>query len=278
MTGNLDSVYVASESALSTYFNLHLSLTRLRLLARPSSFALTRDLSQPDDEVAPPRVLVVGERGAGKSSLVKMLVNWRNRGERALCGTARAPSGVTVVNLDPSEGQWTLPGTVGLASTSAVLPTTSPAAPMGTSFSSGPPVPFPPPTASTSSSAADAAAPPPYHPPVNVDAYAPLVDPLVWFAGHLSSATNAPHFDLVMHSVAEAAKRKCDAAGVEGWKAGWIVDTPGEWAEKRGGGWERIKAAVRAFESASLSPSSPPLPVAADAVRERTYEQERPAD
>ncbi|GAA5921075.1 hypothetical protein JCM3775_004080 [Rhodotorula graminis] len=242
---NLDSVYVASESALSTYFNLHLSLSRLRLLARPSSFEVTRDLSQPDDEVAPPRVLIVGERGAGKSSLLKMLVNWRNRGERALCGTGRAPSGITVVNLDTSEGQWTLPGTIGLASTSAALPTTSPAAPMGTSFSSGPPVPFPPPASSTSSSAD---APPPYHPPVNVDAYAPLVDPLVFFAGHLSSTTNLPHFELLMQSVADAAKRKVDAAGVESWKAGLLVDSPGEWAEKRGGGWERIKAAVRAFE------------------------------
>ncbi|BGP42808.1 Cleavage polyadenylation factor subunit clp1 [Rhodotorula kratochvilovae] len=242
---NLDSVYVASESALPTYFNLHLALSRLRLLARPSSFALTRDLSQPDDEVAPPRVLVVGERGAGKSTLVKMLTNWRNRAERAVCGAARAPSGITLVNLDPSEGQWTMPGTIGLASTSALLPTTTPAAPLGTSFSSGPPVPFPAPSASTS---AGGDASPPFHPPVNVDAYAPLVDPLVFFAGHLSSSTNLPHYELLMQSVADAAKRKVDAAGVESWKAGWMVDTPGEWAEKKGGGWERIKAAVRAFE------------------------------
>ncbi|BGP02829.1 Cleavage polyadenylation factor subunit clp1 [Rhodotorula toruloides] len=244
VTGSLDTVYVASESAFSTYFNLHLSLSRLRLLARPSSFAMTRDLSQPDDEVAPPRVLVVGERGAGKSTLVKMLANWRNRAERATCGTAKPASGITLVNLDPSDGLWTVPGTIGVVNTSSIIPTSTPAAPFGTSFSSGPPVPFPPPASSSTSSDA----PPPYNPPINPDSYAPLLDPLVFFAGHLSPTVNEPHYDLLMQSVADAAKRKVDEAGMGSWKAGWMVDTPGEWVEKKGGGWERVKAAVRAFE------------------------------
>ncbi|POY75897.1 hypothetical protein BMF94_0980 [Rhodotorula taiwanensis] len=243
---SIDSVYLASESTTSHYFNLHLALTRLRLQARPSSFATTRDLSQPDDEVAPPRVLVVGERGSGKSTLIKMLANWRNRSERATAGTAKPPSGITIVSLDPSEGSWTMPGTIGIANTSALLPTTTPAAPFGTAFSSGPPVPFPPSTASTSTSSDSAA--PPYVPPVNVDAYAPLVDPLVFFTGHLSPTVNEPHYELLVQSVADAAKRKVDGAGIASWKAGWIVDTPGEWVEKRGNGHERIKAAVRSFE------------------------------
>ncbi|GAA6030990.1 hypothetical protein JCM8097_008972 [Rhodosporidiobolus ruineniae] len=245
----LDSVYVASESALPTYFNLHLALSRLRLLARPSSFSLTRDLSQPDDEVPPPRVLVVGDRGVGKSTLIKMLVNWRNRAARATApapasstvgGSTGAAPGMTVVNLDPSDGLWTMPGTVGVVSTASLLPTTTPAASFGTSFSSGPPVPFPAPPAA----AADA----PFTPPVNPDAYAALLDPLVFFVGHTSPNVNEPHYDVLMKSVADAARRKVDNEGVESWKAGLLVDTPGEWAEKKGGGWERVKAAVREFE------------------------------
>ncbi|GAA6009077.1 hypothetical protein JCM11491_005739 [Sporobolomyces phaffii] len=241
---NLDSVYVASESPMATYLNLHLSLSRLRNLSRPSSFSVTRDLSRPDDEVAPPRVLVIGERGAGKSSLVKMLTNWRNREARAtLAKPGESTAGLTVVNLDPNDGSWTLPGTVGLVSTSSLLPTTTPAAPFGTSFSSGPPVPFPTPSTSSSSDA-----PAPYHPPVNVDAYAPVLNPLVYYYGHLTATTNEPHYDLLLKSVAAAVKRKVDAGGIDGWKSGYLIDTPGEWAEKKGGGWEKVKAAVREFE------------------------------
>ncbi|GAA5886512.1 hypothetical protein JCM6882_001667 [Rhodosporidiobolus microsporus] len=248
---SLDSVYVASESALPTYFNLHLALSRLRLSARPSSFSLTRDLSQPDDEVPPPRVLVVGERGAGKSTLIKMLLNWRNRAARATApappsttagGATGGAPGMTVVNLDPSDGLWTMPGTVGVVSTASLLPTSTPAASFGTSFSSGPPVPFPAPSAAAAGTDA------PYVPQVNTDAYAALLDPLVFFVGHTSPTVNEPHYELLTKSVAEAARRKVDNEGVESWKAGLLVDTPGEWAEKKGGGWERVKAAVREFE------------------------------
>ncbi|GAA5880890.1 hypothetical protein JCM16303_005164 [Sporobolomyces ruberrimus] len=243
---NLDSVYVASESPMATYLNLHLSLSRLRHASRPSSFSLTRDLSRPDDEIAPPRVLVVGERGAGKSSLIKMLTNWRNREARAtLAKPGQSTAGLTVVNLDPNDGAWTIPGTVGVVGTSSLLPTTTPAAPFGTSFSSGPPVPFPPPTASTSASSENST---PYVPPVNLDAHAPVLNPLVYFYGHLSASTNEPHYDLLLKSVAGAVKRKVDEGGMDAWQSGYLIDTPGEWAEKKGGGWEKVKAAVREFE------------------------------
>jgi len=252
VTGNIDSVYVASESPISTYFNLHLSLSRLRHLSRPSSFSLTRDLSQPDDEVAPPRVLVIGERGAGKSSLIKMLTNWRNREARAtLAKPGASTAGLTVANLDPNDGAWTIPGTVGVVSTSSLLPTTTPIAPFGTSYSSGPPVPFPPPTSTSTSTSTSSDTPAPYVPTVNLDAYAPVLNPLVYYYGHLSPTTNEPHYELLCKSVASAVKRKVDSAGLDGWKSGYIIDTPGEWAEKKGGGWERVKAAVREFEGES---------------------------
>ena len=53
--------------------------------------------------------MIVGERGAGKTSLVKTLANWRVR-EATAKGTKNA--GLTVVNLDIGEGGPTMPGTM----------------------------------------------------------------------------------------------------------------------------------------------------------------------
>lgn len=111
----------------------------------------------------------------------------------------------------------------------------------------------------------------PFVPPVNPDSYAPLVDPLIFFTGHLSPTVNEPHYQLLIQSVADAASRKVDGAGVDSWKAGWMVDTPGEWVEKKGNGHERIKSAVRAFGS-ELAPAIP-----ATSVRTVTHAWPSPA-
>lgn len=95
------SDYVANEAPLPNYLALHLALERKRILA---------DANMPEDRPSV-RVLIVGEKESGKSTLAKTLVNWTIRSARARSelgsntdndegeGQSR---GCLFVNLDPS--------------------------------------------------------------------------------------------------------------------------------------------------------------------------------
>lgn len=212
-------------------------MSRLRLLAQPSSLNQASDLSLADDEILGPRIMVVGERGSGKTSLIKTLLNWR---VREMAGKAMGKVGIVYVNLDVGEGGMTLPGTFSLTSINALLPTTTTVSPMGTSTSSGPPVPFPLSASSTNNNDE-------YQPNPSIDAYAPPVNPLVYWHGHTSPNINSPLYELLLKQVGKSLKKKFSEGGVEGWRAGCIVDTPGEWAEKKG--MTSVTKAVRELES-----------------------------
>lgn len=182
--------------------------------------------------------MVVGERGAGKTSLIKTLVNWR---VREMTGSGKpANAAVVVVNLDVGEGGWTMPGTLSLVSMHALLPTTTPTSPLGTAISSGPPVPFP----LASGPSAE------WKPNPSIDAYAPPVNPLVFWHGHTSPNVNPALFEHLLKRVGKSLRRKLEMGGIEAWKAGCIVDTPGEWAEKRG--MAVVSKAVRELEGAAM--------------------------
>lgn len=222
VVGNCETAYVASESTFSSWLALHLSLAKLRSLARPSSYSNSNpaDLSIPDDEVPGPRVMVVGERGVGKTSLVKTLANWR---VRECTAKAITNGGLNLVNLDVGEGGPTMPGTMSLTTINSPLPTTTNVATLGTSVSSGPPVGFP-----TNNTATH------WTPLPNIDTYAPPVNPLVYWYAHTEANKKPPLYDLLLKKVGASLKRKLDEGGLEGWKAGCLIDTPGEWAEKKG--------------------------------------------
>ncbi|KAL8690779.1 MAG: hypothetical protein Q9218_003853 [Villophora microphyllina] len=98
VAGDCQVEYLAEETPMASYANLHLALENLRNEAASSG----RD---------GPRVLVLGPEDAGKTSLVKLLTAYATR-----CG--RQP---LAVNLDPKEGLLSIPGTLSAANFSSII-------------------------------------------------------------------------------------------------------------------------------------------------------------
>lgn len=94
VTGACESEYVAEETPVPAYANVHLALEDMRI-----------DASQDRGGDGGPRVLVVGPEDAGKSSLVKTLAAYAMRAERT----------PLVVSLDSREAMLCLPGAVSAA-------------------------------------------------------------------------------------------------------------------------------------------------------------------
>jgi polyribonucleotide 5'-hydroxyl-kinase len=98
ITGNLEGDYVAEETKMDMYANVHFALEQLREEARRHG-----NLG--------PRVLVVGPENSGKTSLVKILTSYAVK-------SARQPM---VVNLDPRQGMLSLPGSLAAAAFASLL-------------------------------------------------------------------------------------------------------------------------------------------------------------
>jgi len=90
-----ESEYIADETPMAEYANLHFALENMRNNAARSSRGAAGG----------PRVLVVGPENAGKSTLIKTLAAYAGR-------AGRMP---LVVNLDPCQGVLALPGSVSAA-------------------------------------------------------------------------------------------------------------------------------------------------------------------
>ncbi|EXJ84352.1 hypothetical protein A1O3_05019 [Capronia epimyces CBS 606.96] len=84
----LQSEYIAEETPMSEYINVHFALETLRDQAKAHGRQ-------------GPRVLILGPDNAGKSSLAKILTGYSNR-------SSRSP---LVLNLDVKEGVMSIPGT-----------------------------------------------------------------------------------------------------------------------------------------------------------------------
>ncbi|KAK6540469.1 Cleavage polyadenylation factor subunit clp1 [Orbilia ellipsospora] len=96
--------YIAEETPMSTYLNLHIALEKLRVAAS--------DCPPTADGAQGPRILLIGPPDVGKTTLCKILTGYAIR-------QGRKPM---VINLDGgSEGVLSVPGTLSAASFGSVM-------------------------------------------------------------------------------------------------------------------------------------------------------------
>jgi len=213
VTGHPSTEYVSEETPMAAYANLHIAFEQMRVRA-------LRDLRGspvPDYErnkpTDPPRVLVLGPENSGKTTICKLLINYAVR-----AGQGWSP---LLINTDPAEGGWAVPGALSVTPVHSPLPTSSPASPLGAAATSAP-------TALSSNA----------------------LLPLAYWYGHAESKRNPLLMERIIRNIGENINDKYQV-DLQGRTAGLIVDTPSSFASGSGSSDDRqrlIKACVDAFK------------------------------
>ncbi|KAH9966846.1 Pre-mRNA cleavage complex II protein Clp1-domain-containing protein [Russula dissimulans] len=193
VTGTPSTDYISEETPMHAYANVHLALEKMRV--RALSYHRGSPLppsAEPEVDPDPPRVLVLGPENSGKTTVCKILTNYATR-----AGQGWTPM---YVNTDPSEGGWTVPGTISAVSVTAPLGTSSPASPLGSAATSAPTI-------------------------INSNALLPLV---YWY-GHPGIKRNPLLMDRLIRNMGENVMERLDG-DPEGRASGIIVDTPSSFA------------------------------------------------
>ncbi|KAJ2179429.1 Cleavage polyadenylation factor subunit clp1 [Coemansia sp. RSA 518] len=100
ITGTCESAYVADETPMDAYTNVHMALQQLRIQARNEQ-----------NPNAAPRVMIVGPEDSGKTCIARILCNYAVRmDERPM-----------FASLDPMEALTTMPCTVSVQRVSTVI-------------------------------------------------------------------------------------------------------------------------------------------------------------
>lgn len=213
VTGQPSTEYVAEETPMSAYANLHLAFEQMRVRALRN----LRGSPVPDYEreksTDPPRALILGPENSGKTTVCKILINYAVR-----AGQGWSP---LLINTDTSEGGWAAPGALSAAPVHSPLPTCSPASPLGAAATSAP-------TALSSNA----------------------LLPIAYWYGHAESKRNPLLMERIIRNLGENINDKYQV-DVEGRAAGLIVDTPSSFAAGPGSSDDRhrlIKACVDAFK------------------------------
>ncbi|KZS88377.1 Clp1-domain-containing protein [Sistotremastrum niveocremeum HHB9708] len=131
--GSPSTEYVSDETPMFAFANLALIFEQMRIQAWLEQQDPKPDLPPSGIEnlpPGPPRVLVLGPENYGKTTACKILTNYAVRTE--------AGWNPMLVNLDTSEGGWTVPGTISACPVDTPIPTYSPANPLGSSATSAP--------------------------------------------------------------------------------------------------------------------------------------------
>ncbi|KAI0306398.1 Clp1-domain-containing protein [Multifurca ochricompacta] len=215
VTGTPSTEYVSDETPMYAYANVHLALEKMRVRAL-SSYRGSPLPPGPDAEVdpEPPRVLVLGPENSGKTSVCKILTNYAVR-----VGQGWTPM---YVNTDPSEGGWTVPGSISAVPITAPIGSASPASPLGSAATSAPTI--------LSSKA---------------------LLPLVYWYGHPEIKRNPLLMDRLIRNMGENVIERQDL-NPEGRASGIIVDTPSSFASSTSSNFTDhrqtlIRACVDAF-------------------------------
>ncbi|KAJ1812277.1 Cleavage polyadenylation factor subunit clp1, partial [Coemansia sp. RSA 2599] len=103
VTGDCQSAYVAEETPMESYINVHMGLQQLRVQAHGEAGDVGRGVA--------PRVMVVGPEDSGKTSLSRILLNYAVRMEET----------PVFVDLDPAGASVTVPGTISATSVARTI-------------------------------------------------------------------------------------------------------------------------------------------------------------
>ncbi|EJD53335.1 cleavage/polyadenylation factor ia subunit Clp1p, partial [Auricularia subglabra TFB-10046 SS5] len=184
--------YVSDETNMWPCANLHILFEKMRIRARQAQRGSPLPAGRSEPRPDPPRLLVLGQENSGKTSVCKILSNYAVR-----TGLARSP---LVVNLDPGEGAWTVPGTLSACPISTPILTSTPASPFGSTATSAP-------TATTST------------------ALVPLVH---WF-GHTETRRNGKLVDHLIRRLAASVDTRL-GHDPKSRLSGVIIDAPGSFS------------------------------------------------
>ncbi|KAH7889600.1 Pre-mRNA cleavage complex II protein Clp1-domain-containing protein [Phlebopus sp. FC_14] len=124
--------YISEETPMTAYANLHMAFEQMRVRALRVLRGSPASDDDPNANAEPPSILVLGPENSGKTTICKILTNYAVR-----MGQDWAP---LLVNVDPSEGAWSIPGTVSAAAVRGPIATASPANPLGCAATSAPTV------------------------------------------------------------------------------------------------------------------------------------------
>lgn len=132
VTGQPSTEYVSEETPMGSYANLHMAFEQMRVRALSALHGSPVPGNDHGANPEPPRVLVLGPENSGKTTICKILANYAVR-----VGQSRSP---ILVNTDPSEGAWIVPGTVSAVVVTSPIATASPVNPLGSAATTGPTV------------------------------------------------------------------------------------------------------------------------------------------
>ncbi|KAF9227794.1 hypothetical protein BS17DRAFT_774335 [Gyrodon lividus] len=215
VTGRPSTEYVSEETPMTVYANLHMAFEQMRVRALRVLHGSPASDHDQNTNAEPPRVLILGPENSGKTTICKIMSNYAVR-----VGQNWSP---LLVNVNPSEGAWTVPGTISAAAVRSPIATASPANPLGSAATSAP-------TAFASNA----------------------LIPLTYWYGHVETKRNPHLLDRLIRNLGINVVERYDN-DPEARVSGLIVDTPSSFASGPSSGSSTdsrhtlIKACIDAF-------------------------------